>query len=98
MYNRCRDKSLVQAVVGKYEGRPRLSLKRTIDGRKQGRRFKAVSANETQRVRSDCFVRMQSVSDKGSGGLTTVLIFSRARCSFANHCVIYIPKIDAVVA
>ena len=63
MYNRCRDKSLVQAVVGKYDGRPQLSLKRTIDGRKQGRRFKAVSANETQRVRIDCFVRLQSVSD-----------------------------------
>ena len=73
-------------------------LGRTIAGRKQGRRFKAVSANETQRVRTDCFVRMQSVSDKGYGELTTVLIFSRARCSFANHCVIYIPKIYAVVA
>jgi hypothetical protein len=46
---------------------------RTIAGRKQGRRLKAVSANETQRVRSDCFVRMQSVSDKGYGGLTTVI-------------------------
>ena len=75
-----------------------LVLWRTIAGRKQGRRLKAVSANETQRVRSDCFVRMQSVSDKGYGGLTTVPIFSRARCSFANHCVIYIPKIDAAVA
>ena len=51
---------------------------RTIAGRKQGRRFKAVSANETQRVRTDCFVRMQSVSNKGYGGLTTVAIFSRA--------------------
>ena len=75
-----------------------LVLWRTIAGRKQGRRFKAFSANETQRVRTECFVRMQSVSDKGRGGLTTVLIFSRARCSFANHCVIYIPKIDAAVA
>ena len=26
MYNRCRDKSLVQAVVGKYDDRPRLRL------------------------------------------------------------------------
>jgi hypothetical protein len=41
-----------------------LGLRRTIDGRKQGRRFKAVSANETQRVRTDCFVRLQSVSDR----------------------------------
>ena len=55
-----------------------LVLWRTIAGRKQGRRFKAVSANETQRVRTDCFVRMQSVSDKSYGGLTTVPIFSRA--------------------
>ena len=55
-----------------------LVLRRAIDSRKQGRRFKAVSANETQRVRTDCFVRLQSVSDKGYGGLTTVPIFSRA--------------------
>ena len=41
-----------------------LGLRRTIDGRKQGRRFKAVSANETQRVRTDCFVRLQRVSVK----------------------------------
>jgi hypothetical protein len=41
-----------------------LGLRRTIDGRKQGRRFKTVSANETRRVRTDCFVRLQSVSDR----------------------------------
>ena len=51
-----------------------LGLRRTIDGRKQGRRFKAVSANETQRVRTDCFVRLQSVSGIDYGRLTTVLI------------------------
>ena len=32
-------------------------LGRTIAGQKQGRRFKAFSANETQRVRTECFVR-----------------------------------------
>ena len=35
-----------------------LVLGRTIAGQKQGRRFKAFSANETQRVRTECFVRM----------------------------------------
>ena len=33
-------------------------LGRTIAGQKQGRRFKAFSANETQRVRTECFVRI----------------------------------------
>ena len=33
-------------------------LGRTIAGQNQGRRFKAFSANETQRVRTECFVRM----------------------------------------
>ena len=33
-------------------------LGRTIAGQKQGRRFKAFSANKTQRVRTECFVRM----------------------------------------
>ena len=62
-----------------------LVLWRTIDGRKQGRRFKAVSANETQRVRTDCFVRMQGVSDKDYGRHTSVLIFRRPLC----HLYIY---------
>ena len=44
-------------MVGKYAGRPLLSLRRTIAGRKRGRRFKAAGANETQRVRAGCFVR-----------------------------------------
>ena len=35
-------------------------LGRTIAGQKQGRRFKAFSANKTQRVRTECFVRMLS--------------------------------------
>ena len=35
-------------------------LGRTIAGQNQGRRFKAFSANETQRVRTECFVRMLS--------------------------------------
>ena len=34
---------------------------RTITSQKQGRRLKAVSANKPQRVRTDCFVRMQSI-------------------------------------
>ena len=33
-------------------------LGRTIAGQNQGRRFKAFSANKTQRVRTECFVRM----------------------------------------
>ena len=72
-------------MVGKYAGRPLLSLKRTVAGRKQGRRFKAASANETQRVRTDCFVRMQGVSDKDYGRHTSVLIFRRPLC----HLYIY---------
>ena len=62
-----------------------LVLWRTIDGRKQGRRFKAASANKTQRVRTDCFVRMQGVSDKDYGRHTSVLIFRRPLC----HLYIY---------
>ena len=76
-------KQIQQAVVGKYAGRPLLSLKRTIAGRKQGRRFKAVSANETQRVRTDCFVRMLGISDKDYRRHTYVLIFSRALCDIS---------------
>jgi hypothetical protein len=34
-----------------------LVLRRTIAGQNQGRRFKAFSANKTQRVRTECFVR-----------------------------------------
>ena len=34
-----------------------LVLRRAIAGQNQGRRFKAFSANETQRVRTECFVR-----------------------------------------
>ena len=37
-----------------------LVIGRTIAGQNQGRRFKAFSANETQRVRTECFVRMLS--------------------------------------
>ena len=47
---------IVYAVVGEYAGRPLYSLCRTIAGHNQSRRFKAASANKTQRVRAGCFV------------------------------------------
>ena len=51
---------IVYAVVGEYAGRPLYSLWRTIAGHNQSRRFKAASANKTQRVRAGCFVLSSS--------------------------------------
>ena len=48
------------AVVGDTPADHYLVLRRTIAGQNQGRRFKAFSANETKRVRTECFVRMLS--------------------------------------